>query len=207
MPGLPNSITDITNNSSSNSNANNILTRAASVLNSATQGRIDTAVFSASAFSVVLSALESQSEAQLISNPTVVTLNNTPATINIGDEFPIPNFNYNEERGTFEVSGFDFKPIGINLQVTPHVNSAGFIDLNIRPEVSSLSRTVSFGGAGGAQIPVISTRKTESTITIKDGYTLAIGGLIEKTTQTRITEEYTVTHQLQRITLRNDENR
>ena len=183
VPGSPNSITDITNNSSTNTIGNNILTRAASVLNSATQGRIDTAVFSAPAFSIVLSALESLSDTQLISNPTVVTLNNTPATINIGEEFPIPDYNYNEERGTFEVSGFTFKAIGILLRVTPHVNSAGFIDLNIRPEVSSRAGTVNFGGAAGAEIPIITTRKTESTITIKDGYTLAIGGLIEKTVQ------------------------
>ncbi len=91
VPGLPNSSTNITNNSSNTVNANNILTQAASVLNSASQGRIDTAVFSAPAFNVVLSALESLSDSKLISNPTVVTLNNTPATINIGEEFPIPD--------------------------------------------------------------------------------------------------------------------
>ena len=151
-----------------------------SLINSATEGRVDTAVFSADAFSVVLSALETLSDTELISNPTVVTMNNTPAQINIGSEHPIPSYTYNDERGTFEVSGFEYKPIGIILKVTPQVNSAGFINLNIAPEVSSQTGTVNFGGTAAAEIPIIATRKTQSTIMIKDGFTLAIGGLIER---------------------------
>jgi type IV pilus assembly protein PilQ len=147
--------------------------------------RTDTAVFSMDAFNLVLSALERNNEVQLISNPTVVTVNNTPATINIGEEFPIPNYTYNPERGTFEVAGFEYKPIGINLNVTPQINSAGFINLIIKPEISSRTGEVTFGGAAGAVIPIITTRKTESTVTIKSGYTLAIGGLIEKTSGNR----------------------
>lgn len=139
----------------------------------------DTAVFSAGAFSAVLSALTSSTPAKLISNPTVVALNNTDAMINIGEEYPIPEYSYNQDQGVFEVSGFSYKPIGINLHVTPQVNSEGFITLTIAPEVSSRSGEVTFAGASGASIPIISTRKTSSTISIKDGYTLAIGGLIE----------------------------
>ncbi len=143
---------------------------------------LDTAVFNAAAFNVILSALENNNEVELVSNPTVVTMNNTAAQINIGEEFPIPAYNYNEERGTFEVSGFDYKPIGILLNVTPQVNSAGFINLAIAPEISSRTGEVEFGGAGGASIPIITTRKTESTVTIKSGFTLAIGGLMERRT-------------------------
>ena len=54
--------------------------------------------------------------------------------------------------------------------------------MSIIPEVSSRAGSVNFGGSAGAEIPIIATRKTESTITIKDGFTLAIGGLIEKNT-------------------------
>jgi len=139
-----------------------------------------TAVFSAPQFNVVLSALKSNNDVKLVSNPTVVTLNNTPATINIGEEYPIPSYNYNQERGVFEVSGFEYKEIGINLDVTPQVNSAGFINLNVAPEVSSRNGSVNFGGAGGAEIPIITSRKTATQIAIKDGYTLAIGGLVEQ---------------------------
>ena len=159
-----------------------VIDSIASSINNVATGRLDTALFSADSFSLVLSFLQSDNNVNLVSNPTVVTLNNTPALINIGEEFPVPEYTYNAEQGTFEVSGFTYKPIGIILNVTPQVNSAGFINLNIAPEISSRSGTVNFGGAAGAEIPIISTRKTRSTVTIKDGFTLAIGGLIEKST-------------------------
>lgn len=141
--------------------------------------RTDTAVFSADSFRTVIRALEGLTDVELVSNPTVVTMNNSEAEINIGEEFPIPQYTYNEERGTFEISDFEFKNIGINLNVTPQINSAGFINLNILPEISTRTGEVEFGGASGATIPIITTRKTQSSVTIKSGYTLAIGGLIE----------------------------
>jgi type IV pilus assembly protein PilQ len=138
-----------------------------------------TSTFSISEFGAVLSLYESQSNVRLVSNPTVVTLNNVEASINIGEEYPIPNYTYNQEQGSFEVSGFTYKPIGINLKVTPQINNAGFIKMNIIPEVSSRSGTVSFGGSSGAEIPIISTRKAITQISLKDGHTLGIGGLLQ----------------------------
>lgn len=137
-----------------------------------------TAVFNAPQFNVVLSALKTQNDTKLISNPTVVTLNNTEATINIGKEYPIPNYTYNQERGTYEVSGFEYRPIGIILKVTPQVNSRGFIKLNIEPEVSSSNESTTFGSA---TIPIVTTRKTVTQVSLRDGYTMGIGGLIENT--------------------------
>ena len=142
-------------------------------------GRTDTAVFSADAFSMVISALETQADVEVVSNPTVVTMNNQEATINIGEEYPKPEFTYNEERGTFEVSGFDEDPykIGVNLKVTPQINSAGFINMSIEPDISSRVGETTFGAA---TLPIIAKRTAKSTVTIKSGYTLAIGGLIEE---------------------------
>ncbi len=144
--------------------------------------KVDTAVLSTDTFSMVLNALRTDDKVQLVSNPTVVTMNNTAANIHIGVEYPIPNYSYNQETGTFEVSGFEFKPIGISLDVIPQVNNTGLINLQIKPEISSKSGTVNFGGASGAEIPIITQRRTSSTVTIKSGFTLAIGGLIETST-------------------------
>jgi type IV pilus assembly protein PilQ len=138
-------------------------------------------VFTAGEFSVLLSLLEGQENVRLVSNPTVVTLNNVLAKINVGEEFPIPNYTYNQERGNFEISGFTYKAIGIILNVTPQVNNAGFIKLAITPEVSSRTGTVNFGGASGASIPIIAVRKTETQVSLKNGHTMGIGGLIEST--------------------------
>ncbi|HEU5078197.1 MAG TPA: secretin N-terminal domain-containing protein [Opitutaceae bacterium] len=156
-----------------------------SLLSKAFSGGLDkvtSAVFSADDFSLIVSALKTLNDTKLVSNPTVVTLNNNEATINIGEEYPVPNYTYNQERGSFEVSGFAYKSIGVNLKVTPQVNSAGFIKLTVEPEVSSRNGTVNFGGAGGAEIPIIGVRKTKTQVTLKDGYTLGLGGLVENTT-------------------------
>lgn len=160
-----------------------------SLVNGAATSRTATAVFSADDFSLVLSALKQQNDTKLVSNPTVVTLNNTEAQINVGEEFPIPSYTYNAERGTFEVSGFEYRPIGILLKVTPQVNSQGFIKLTIEPEVSSQAGTTSFGGASGADIPIIATRKARTQVSLRDGFTMGIGGLIENnltTGQTKV---------------------
>jgi len=141
--------------------------------------RITTAVFNASTFNVVLSALQTLNGTKIVSNPTVVTLNNTEAFINVGSEYPVPSYTYNQERGSFEVSGFVYKPIGIILKVTPQVNARGFIKLTLEPEVSQQNGSTTFGGAGGASIPIIATRKAKTQVSMKDGYTMAIGGLMQ----------------------------
>jgi len=141
-------------------------------------GSLKTAVFSNYQFSAILRALESNNNTKIVSNPTVVTLNNTEATLNIGQEFPIPSYTYNSVTGNFEVSGFAYKPIGIILKVTPQVNAQGVIRLALEPEVSQTNGNTTFGGAGGASIPIIATRKVKTNISLKDGYTAGIGGLI-----------------------------
>ncbi len=140
--------------------------------------RLTTAVFSADKFGVVLSALQTLNNTKVVSNPTVVTLNNTEATINVGEERPIPNYAYSEQTGTFQISGFTYKPIGVILKVTPQVNAQGLIKLTVSPEVSQTTSSVSFGGASATEIPVISTRKATTQVSLKDGYTMAIGGLL-----------------------------
>lgn len=141
------------------------------------------AVLSAPQFNVALRALQTTSDSRVVSNPTIVTLNNTQAEINVGEEYPIPNYQYNQERGSFEVSGFEYKPIGVLLRVTPQVNAQGFIRLSLEPEISVRGDPVTFGGASGAEIPIIRTRKTKTQVSMKDGHTLAIGGLIDSTSQ------------------------
>jgi type II secretory pathway component GspD/PulD (secretin) len=156
----------------------NAVNNLGSLINTDGTNRAMTALFSADEFRLVLSALQTQNDVKIVSNPTIVTLNNTEASINVGEENPIPNFTYNQERGNFEVSGFTYKPIGILLKVTPQVNSRGFIKLTIAPEVSQKNGSTSFGGAGGATIPIIATRKASTQVSLKDGYTMGIGGLL-----------------------------
>lgn len=162
----------------SSTTGTNVVNNLLGLTNTNTQGRLASAVFSASDFNVILSALKTQNNTKIVSNPTIVTLNNTEASINIGSEFPIPSYTYNAERGTFEVSGFTYKPIGVLLKVVPQVNGTGNIRLALEPEISQQNGSTSFGGAGGASIPIIATRKVKTQVSLKDGYTAGIGGLI-----------------------------
>ena len=158
--------------------ASNAVSNLLGLTNTGSTNRLATAVFSSSDFNIIVSALKTQANTKVMSNPTIVTLNNTEAVLNIGQEFPVPSYTYNSERGTFEVSGFQYKPIGIILKVTPQVNARGVIKMNLEPEVSQQADSTSFGGAGGAQIPIISTRKVKTQVSLKDGFTMGIGGLI-----------------------------
>jgi len=160
------------------STASNAFSNLLGLTNTGTSSRLASAVFSASDFNVIVSALKQQNNTKVVSNPTIVTLNNTEAFINIGQEYPIPSYTYNSERGTFEVSGFQYKPIGVILKVTPQVNAQGIIRMTLEPEISSSEKQTTFGGAGGASIPIISTRKVKTQVSLKDGYTAGIGGLM-----------------------------
>ncbi|HEX2852083.1 MAG TPA: secretin N-terminal domain-containing protein [Opitutaceae bacterium] len=169
-----NTVTSTISNAVANT-ITNTLDQLTSLTNTATDGRTLTAVFSADQFRLVLSALQTLQSTKIVSNPTVVTLNNTEATINVGEQRPLPNYAYNELRGTFEVNGFNYRDIGVNLKVTPQVNSRGFIKLNVEPEVSQSTRDAIFNGAA---IPIIDVRKAKTNVSLKDGYTMGIGGLI-----------------------------
>ena len=136
------------------------------------------AVFSADQFNIVLSALRTANNTKVVSNPTIVTLNNSEAVINVGEERPIPNYTFSEQTGTFQISGFTYKPIGVLLRVTPQVNSLGLIKLSLSPEVSQPNGQVAFGGASGTTIPIVATRKAQTQVSLKDGYTMGIGGLL-----------------------------
>ena len=161
------------------SNAVNTATNVLSgVSGQSASQNILSAVFSADQFKLVLSALQQLNNSKIVSNPTIVTLNNTEATINVGQQYPIPSYTFNQQTGTFEVNGFNYKDIGIILKVTPQVNARGFIKLTLAPEVSQNQGTTTFGGASGASIPIIGTRKAVTQVSLKDGYTMGIGGLI-----------------------------
>jgi type IV pilus assembly protein PilQ len=164
--GTTNSTTDTADNT-----LNNLL----SLVNDVGITRTSQAVFSANDFTLVLSALQTLQNTKVISNPTIVTLNNTQAVINVGEERPIPTYTYNTERGTYEVSGFNYRPIGVILRVTPQVNARGTIKLTLEPEVSQSTRDANFQGAS---IPIVESRKATTIVQLKDGYTMGIGGLM-----------------------------
>ena len=174
-------VTNVVNNTAlvGSTNAFNLLQ---SLANTDATARTLSTVFSADQFRLVLSALQTQNSIKLVSNPTIVTLNNTQATILIGQKYPIatPNITGGAAGSNLVTYTITEKDIGIKLEVTPQVNARGFIKLTVKPTVSSISGTVTI--PQGAEYPIVATREATTQISLKDGYTMGIGGLIQDTT-------------------------
>lgn len=141
-------------------------------------------VFSMSQLSAIINFLKTRTDTKLIANPSLVTMNNTEATINIATRRPIPEYTYNQQQGNYSISGFNYIDIGVNLKVTPKAKQ-DLITLVVKPEVSDSNENVTFGGstgtnsAGSVEIPVVNSRRADTTVTIKNGYTVMIGGLMQ----------------------------
>jgi type II secretory pathway component GspD/PulD (secretin) len=129
---------------------------------------------------LALSALAEDKDAKLVANPRISTVDHKEASIKVAKQWPIPQWTFNSDTGTWEVQGFDYKDIGIILKVTPHINQDNFITLDVDPEVSDSKDTVTFGGGGGgtAQIPIVDTRTASTRVIVTSGETLVIGGLV-----------------------------
>ena len=135
---------------------------------------------SATALTAVLEMLHSRTDTNILSNPRVVTLDNQAAKIVVGTQFPIPQYTYNQEQGKLQVSGWDYKDIGIIFNVTPHVNNANLVTLELHPVVTDITRSTVIEST---TLPILSVEETSTKVMIENGQTLVIAGLIkDKTT-------------------------
>jgi len=135
-----------------------------------------------SQFSAVLEVLKARTDTKIISNPSITTLDNNEAKITVSTVFNIPTYERNSETGRMDITGYTEKEIGIILTVTPHVNQAGDIVIDLKPEVSSFLQFDQFGSGDNAIFaPRFSTRTAETQVMVKDGQTIAIGGLVKET--------------------------
>lgn len=133
------------------------------------------------AFSATLDFLRSRANTKIISNPRITVLNNQKAKIQVGKDIPIPSFERNNTTGSFEISGFSYRSTGVVLNVTPHINNANEVLVDLKPEISSSSSTdvTTFASSGSlTQIPNFTVTNAETQVLIKSGETIAIGGLM-----------------------------
>jgi type IV pilus assembly protein PilQ len=124
----------------------------------------------------VLELLRNRTDTNILSNPRIVTLNNKPARIVVGREYPFPNYTYNDQQARYQVSGWEYKDIGVIFDVTPHVNHAGYVTLELRPQVTDI---LGFVTVENASVPQLSKEEAKTSVMIKDGETLVIAGLIK----------------------------
>ncbi len=130
-----------------------------------------------SSFSSVLNMIKTRKNTKIVSNPRIVVLNNQTAKVQVGQQVGIPKFERNETTGSFEITGYDMKDVGVVLSVTPHINAADEILVDLKPEVSSFDGFTQIGTTNLSS-PQFTITQATTQVLIKDGETIAIGGLL-----------------------------
>ena len=130
-----------------------------------------------SSVSALLKAVEADGKSQILSKPRLMTIAGETSSIHVGDEIPYTSGKTVTDGGNV-TSSIEFKKVGIKLDVTPSVNKNDekTINMKVAPEVSQYVRDIVMGDN---RVPQVATRRAESTIKVKDGQTVVIGGLIE----------------------------
>lgn len=127
-------------------------------------------------FQVLLRAIQSQGRVQVLSNPSIMAANNQPANLFVGERIRIAESTGLTEGGNLN-TGTTEEQVGITLNVTPSINPDGFVRLDVQPELSALtSRTTQINE--DLETPIITERSAQTTVTVRDGQTIVIGGLI-----------------------------
>ncbi len=126
--------------------------------------------------SAVLNAIESVTTVKVLSSPKLMVLNNHEAQLQIGDQVPITVGTAVSTQGGNApiVNSVQFRDTGVILRVTPRVNRNGLVQLEIAQEVSDVVPTTT----SGIDSPTIQQRKFSSTVAVRSGETVALGGLI-----------------------------
>ncbi|MBV7563097.1 type II and III secretion system protein family protein [Pseudomonas sp. sia0905] len=125
-----------------------------------------------SKFLLGLDALENSGFAYTLAQPSLVALNGQSASFLAGGEFPIPV----PSSGSDSLS-IEYKEFGVRLTITPTVVGRNRISLKVAPEVSELDFTAGITIAG-TQVPALNVRRTDTSVSLADGESFVISGLI-----------------------------
>ncbi len=131
---------------------------------------LDTLTLKHLTLTATLDALARDGKVHVLASPSIAVLNGQEARIIIGERYP-----YKERTqtttGTTETT--KFVDIGTTLRVQPQINYDGYITMKVHPEVSSLAAALDAG-------PRVTTREADTTVRVREGETLVIGGLIKQ---------------------------
>jgi general secretion pathway protein D len=124
-------------------------------------------------FGFVINAVKADANSNILSTPSVVTLDNQPARILVGKEIPVTT---GEALGNNLDNSFrtvQRQDVGIQLSVKPQINAGGTVTLTIRQVVSSIDATVADRDF------ILNKRELETAVSVGDGQILALGGLLD----------------------------
>lgn len=131
---------------------------------------------------VILNALKETSNANILSTPSILTLDNQEAYITVGQNVPFVtgSFTSTADSATNPFQTIERENVGITLKVTPHVNEGDAVVLDISQEVSSLS---GLSVTSAASDIITNERKIETKVLAIDGQIVVLGGLIKDDVQ------------------------
>lgn len=131
-------------------------------------------------FAVLLNALSTDTEANILSTPSLLTLDNNEASITVGQEVPFVTGRYTSTGNSTNPSSpfqtIERQDVGITLKVTPHINEGDSLILELEQEVSSLT------GASSSDL-ITNQRKINTSVMAQDGETIVLGGLVKDDVQ------------------------
>ena len=123
---------------------------------------------------LILSALHNVTDVKVLSNPSLVVLDNQTATLQVGDQVPISTGTANVlTANNTVVSTIDYRNTGIILRVVPRVSANGNVIIDIEQESSSVTP-----GSASSLTPTISDRRVKSSVSVASGQTVLLAGLI-----------------------------
>jgi general secretion pathway protein D len=135
-------------------------------------------------FSAVLRALQENIDANILSTPSLLTLDNEEASIIVGQNVPFKTGSYTSTGNATSVSSpfqtIQRNNVGLTLKVTPHINEGDSLVLEISQEVSSLTGAASLVDAADV---ITNERKIESKVMADNGQIIVLGGLIKDDVQ------------------------
>lgn len=128
----------------------------------------------------LLRAQQENVDAKLLANPRILVLDNETASIKIISEIPYQELQESSSGGSVGTTAF--REVGVELEVTPHLASRDeLVRLHLRPVFSVVTGSVQVAGVSGVNPqPVVDKREADTTLLIKHGHTVVLGGLRKK---------------------------
>lgn len=130
-------------------------------------------------YDIRLQALARDGRVKILATPSILVIDNEIADITIGREVPfIDSTQQTPQGGTLNT--IRYEDIGVILQVQPHINPDGKVTMAVHPEVSDIDETRSVPISEGVTSPTFTKNAVTTMVTIRNGQTVVIGGLIRE---------------------------
>ena len=131
-------------------------------------------------YEILVEALRTFGETKILSEPKITAINGQEAKILVGSKEPFVTQTVSQTGTGTAVTAeqVTFLDVGVKLFVTPTIARDGYVQLKIRPEVSSKTGTLTT--AQKNEIPIVETSEVETQLLVKDGQTIILGGLIKE---------------------------